>query len=221
MAKLGKYMNLMIDVETYALDDNAVILSAGMSLCDRDWNEVDSFYINIDVDEQIEAGRNIDENTVEWWSRQSPRAIATIWNNPEHRQVSPETAASEILAFIDRCKSRFGAKNILYWGNSAEFDVNKINTFLFDFVTEIIDDVIDGYYKRCFKTTRDICESYFGIRYSREDVLHDALADARQQCEFMKRLKSYSPIVKPVIETAETVRDQMNNKTNTEVLVEF
>ena len=223
MAKLDKYVHMMVDTETYALDDHAVVLSVGISVCSSEWVELSSFYINIDIDEQVAAGRSIDDKTVEWWAKQSPRAVNKIFANEKYPQLDCEIAAVQLYAYIMGIRKRFDNK-VLYWGNSAQFDINKLNSFLYDFVPSNKYDIgiefINNYYTRCFKTTRDIAESYYGVVYKREDVLHYALADARQQCEFMKKLVAFSPMIKPVTETMERL-NQKGTITQEPILIDF
>lgn len=64
--------HLMIDIETLAKTPDSVILSLGAvkfnpySMDDP----TDGLYFRIDVDEQIELGRVVDDSTLKWWSTQ-------------------------------------------------------------------------------------------------------------------------------------------------------
>ena len=211
MAKLDNYAHLMIDLETYALGDDAVILSVGISAVDSNWNEFDSLYLNIDIEDQVAAGRKIDSKTVEWWSKQSEEAVNTIFDNPDYPQVDVYTAATTVREFIDNALARHN-KKVLYWGNSNRFDVGKLNSFLLDFAGQVYsDEYMPDYYQRCFKTLRDVSESFYGVKYNREDVKHDALADARQQVEFVKRLHGYSAGIKLSIEAMDDLGVRLND----------
>ena len=211
----------MIDLETYALDDNAVILSVGISVVDSEWNEVDSYYVNVNIDEQVNTGRNINPDTVEWWSKQSSEAVNTIFDNPDYPQANVNIVADDIVRLTNIWRARTGDK-ILYWGNSARFDVEKLNTFIYLYSTDVeTAEFFPDYFQRCFKTLRDVSEAFYGVKYNREDVKHDALADARQQVEFVKRLQGYGAQIKPVIETIEKLAADgtVEKKINVESLV--
>ena len=58
----------MVDLETLATTPDAAILTIGACKFDPRGNNItDQYYERIDLDSQ---NRRIDENTIEWWSKQ-------------------------------------------------------------------------------------------------------------------------------------------------------
>lgn len=63
----------MVDIETLATDREALVLSVGACKFDpySDEDPQDGRHWRIDIDEQLEMGRNVSDSTMEWWSKQS------------------------------------------------------------------------------------------------------------------------------------------------------
>ena len=67
-------IHAMIDLETLAVDPNAVILTLGAVKFDPN-NQAEPhsrMYFRVDVDSQTEMGRKVDDNTLDWWGKQPP-----------------------------------------------------------------------------------------------------------------------------------------------------
>jgi len=68
-------MDLMLDLETLSTMPNAVILSMGAVKFDPFSDRIDvedGLDLRIDVDSQSALGRDIQEDTINWWSTQPP-----------------------------------------------------------------------------------------------------------------------------------------------------
>lgn len=83
----------VVDTETLAMDDNAVVLTLSGVVFNRHQQDLlylldeapatngigfRSFHLELNVTEQILAGRTIDPGTVAWWNRQDKAAINSI-----------------------------------------------------------------------------------------------------------------------------------------------
>ncbi len=80
-----KIKNAMIDVETLAVDWNAVVLTIGAVKFNPFTNDIDSkFHVKLDVDSQIEKGRVTDERTLAWWGQQEESVKSKAFS-PEGR----------------------------------------------------------------------------------------------------------------------------------------
>lgn len=65
-------MDIMLDLETLSTRPDATILTFGAVKFDPYTNVIgDGIYHRIDVDEQIQLGRHVDDNTIEWWGKQA------------------------------------------------------------------------------------------------------------------------------------------------------
>lgn len=81
--------NLMLDLETLSTMPNAVILSLGAVKFDPFTNRIDvdeGIDLRIDVDSQTAMGRDIQEDTIEWWAKQPPEVQEAAMS--EHGRVS-------------------------------------------------------------------------------------------------------------------------------------
>ena len=108
--------SVMIDLETLSVKPNAVILTVGalkFDPCSDTINDDDSLYLRIDVDEQVNIGRAIDEETIEWWGKQDP--IVRDETLSDGNRVSLEYLTTRLNQFL------VGAKDI--WCQGPMFDM--------------------------------------------------------------------------------------------------
>jgi hypothetical protein len=105
-------MDIMIDLETLDTSPSAVILTIGAVKFDRT-RIADELYIRLDVDEQINRNRTVDDGTVKWWSTQ-PESIQNEALG-EHDRMAVADAIQTINRFI------VGADCI--WGQGYGFDM--------------------------------------------------------------------------------------------------
>ena len=108
-------MDCMIDLETLDTTPSAVILTVGAVKFNRD-SIVDELYIRLDVDEQINRNRTVDDRTVEWWSTQ-PQAIQDEALG-EHNRTSVQDTITELNKFIVGCDA--------IWGQGYGFDMTLL-----------------------------------------------------------------------------------------------
>ena len=108
-------MDVMLDLETLSTRPDATILTFGACKFNPYNQEdiVDGIYFRINVDEQIELGRHVDDNTIEWRGKQAEDVYAEAFN-PEGR-ISLEQFTQELNRFI------VGCGNI--WAQGPVFDI--------------------------------------------------------------------------------------------------
>ena len=108
-------MDCMIDLETLDTSPSAVVLTVGAVKFNRDaiWDEL---YIRLDVDEQIDRGRRVDDGTVAWWAGQ-PQAIQDEAMG-EHNRTSVADAILLLNKFMVGCEQ--------IWGQGYGFDMTII-----------------------------------------------------------------------------------------------
>ena len=65
-------MHGMIDLETLGVKPNSAILTVGAIKFNPFTNDEphDGLYLRINVDDQTEIGRTIDQDTLNWWAKQ-------------------------------------------------------------------------------------------------------------------------------------------------------
>ena len=110
--------DIMIDLETLATTPDAAILTIGAVKFDpfgreRDDPKMDSFYVKVDIDSCQDLGLVTNDDTVDWWSRQSKEA--------QEAAFDPEGRISVTDAFHQLYKFCWGATRV--WSNGATFDV--------------------------------------------------------------------------------------------------
>lgn len=188
MAK-AKRVDVMIDYETMSGASNAATPSLGAVVFDIEKGTVDkdkSFYRNIDLQSCMDAGLQVDGNTIMWWLEQSDAARKHL-TTPE--PVSLDTAMNAFRDYLLRLK--YEGEDIHLWSNGSNFD------------TVILDNTFKaiGLHKpwkfRSIRDTRTVVDMYGQERFKElkaaliknmeldpEFVLHNALSDAILQATY-------------------------------------
>ena len=106
--------HLMVDLETMAVSPNAVVLSLGaVHFNPYSTGYSDSLYFRIDIDDQDELGREVDPNTITWWSSQ-PSEIMEEAFSPDNR-IPLVDAIDQFHRFAWGCSA--------FWSHGATFDL--------------------------------------------------------------------------------------------------
>ena len=161
--------DIMLDIETLATSPDAVVLTFGAIKFDPFNPSIqmsDGIYFRIDVDEQIDLGRRVDQGTVAWWGTQSAEVREEALGETD--RVSLEDFTKALNKFV------VGATRI--WAQGPVFDIV----------------ILENLYRQIGKPAP---WQYYSIRDSRtllkalgDDrkggaLLHNALADAVSQAE--------------------------------------
>lgn len=157
--------HLMVDLETMAVSPNAVILSLGAVHFNPYGNGYgDKLYFRINIDDQDVLGREVDPNTIDWWSKQDPAVMEEAFS-PDNR-ISLVDAIDQFHKFAWGCDA--------FWAHGSIFDIV----------------IIENIYKQLGKT---VPWQYWQIRDTRtlfdlgvdpdmpKGGKHDALQDAIRQ----------------------------------------
>ena len=158
----------MIDIETLATTPEAVVLSVGGVKFNPYNNEEPHAHLEfkLDIDEQTTLGRDVDENTLEWWSKQ-PEHIRDKAFSDEGR-----TNLTEFTKTLN--KWLVGCEQI--WCQGPQFDMVILEDFFRDF----------GHHMNWFYWQVSDCRTLFKMmpqdpRKQIQEDLHDAQADAHWQ----------------------------------------
>ena len=118
---------VMIDCETLATGTQPVILTLGACKFDPVGNEITNpqmevLYLRIDLESQTAIGREVNDDTIAWWARQTPEAQEEALgdateNNPRYTLTE---AMDKLYKFC------WGAKTV--WSNGATADVVWLET---------------------------------------------------------------------------------------------
>jgi len=155
----------MVDLETLAVSPNAVILSLGAVHFNPFSNEIsDEIYFKIDLDDQDKLGREIDPNTIDWWSKQDPAIMEEAFD-PNGR-ISLIDAMNHFHKFAWGCSA--------FWSHGAGFDL----VILENVYRQLQKPLPWNYWQ--LRDTRTLFDLGYDPEMPKESK-HDALADAMRQ----------------------------------------
>jgi len=104
----------MVDLETMAVSPNAVVLSLGAVHFNPYGNGYgDKLYFRINIDDQDALGREVDPNTITWWSQQDPVVMEEAFS-PDNR-ISLVDAIDQFHKFAWGCDA--------FWAHGSIFDI--------------------------------------------------------------------------------------------------
>lgn len=155
--------HLMFDLETMATSPRAVILTLGAVTFDPFTDEIfDEMYFRIDIDAQSELGREINEDTLDWWGKQDPEIMLEAFSDD---RLPLDQAMDKFHKFAWGCDK--------VWSHGAVFDII------------IIEDLLD-------QMKRTVPWKFWDCRDTRtlfdladadmpQSAKHNALEDAKRQ----------------------------------------
>jgi hypothetical protein len=109
-----KSKSLMLDLETMAVSPNAVVLTLGAVKFDLYGNGYgDRLYFKIDIDDQDKLGREIDPNTLDWWSKQDSAIMEEAFSSDD--RIPLVDAMDQFHKFAWGCDT--------FWSHGATFDL--------------------------------------------------------------------------------------------------
>lgn len=168
--------NIMCDLETLGLANDAIILSIGMVVFDNN-GVIATYYAKLDVEEQRTLGRTTTQSTLDFWEKQTPEARSVLDPN------QPTVSVTEALNAIDALFHSYPEAYI--WGNDTLFDVGKLTSLY----TSACREAPWKYWSpRCYRTLYNSLRNSFEGRYGvmadeapRVGTYHNALDDALTQ----------------------------------------
>lgn len=123
--------HFVVDLETLGLRENAVVLSLGAVVFtfEHYWTieqlRQQSFYCKFNVDEQIALKREIDESTLEFWTKQDSETIE-MNVKPSDKDVSLKEGLTQFSKFLKQCE--YDWKTSFLWSRGVAFDFPKIES---------------------------------------------------------------------------------------------
>jgi len=158
----------MIDLETLATSPDCVILTLGGIMFDP-YSKEDPhtpIYLRIDADEQMEMGRNWNEDTIKWWGEQDPEIREEALG--EEGRLSLADALDQFHKWV--CHSD------TIWANGSIFDIMIME----DLYRQMERVPPWNYYN-----IRDVRTVFnMGVAHNMDKGnLHNAMADAYQQAK--------------------------------------
>jgi len=175
-------MDIMLDLESLGTRPDCAILTLGAIKFNPyvldDFG--DSLYLRIDVDEQLALGREVQEDTLQWWMKQAEDVREEALG--EGNRVSLESMYKQLNRFV------VGVTNI--WCQGPAFDIV----------------ILENIYRQCgwptpwqFWQIRD-SRTLFGVhgdpREKGKAGLHNALEDCVSQAQGVQQIYHKHNIVK-------------------------
>lgn len=157
--------HLMIDMETLAVSPRAVVLSLG-AVHFNPWGNGygEKLYFKINLDDQDALGREIDQNTLDWWAKQDPKIMEEAFSLDD--RISVIDAMDKFHKFAWGCDC--------FWSHGATFDLMIIQ----DIYSQLKKPLPWNYWQ--LRDTRTL----FDLGYDPDmpqGSKHDALQDAIRQ----------------------------------------
>ena len=202
-------LNIMVDLETASIKENAAILSWAMVAFTTDGSEcnLEPFYKTVNLTSCFMAGMDIDRSTQDWWMKQSPESRAVILQ-AEGENILPVTRAAYCWL------SALSEKNDLYmWCRGIDFDLPKIEWCFRNFLEQ--NAPYKYYHKMDVRTVLEfmnINQSAFpfeGVKHhSVDDCFHD-IKMVQAACQLQKdSLSAYTVLsLKKIKEEREKPED--------------
>lgn len=168
---MTKYNDVMIDIETFGTNNNALVVQVALAYFDRNTGQVgDSTIINIDVEDSLKYGFKMDEETLDWWSEQPKEIFESLQVNP----FSCVEAAENIYKFL--------SYDALIWCH-ATFDA----PLLANFYKTVKDDKMPYKYRnvRDIRTVVDLAGLDLDKYDWDKEKTHNALSDVLFQIKYV------------------------------------
>jgi hypothetical protein len=165
----------MIDLETLSTRPGTVILTLGGIKFDPYSKEepFDPIYLRIDVDEQLEAGRLCDDDTLKWWMNQDPEIREEAIG--EEDRISMYEAYQQFHAWVLHSET--------LWSNPPIFDVMIMEDFYNS----------NGWFHPWEHWRVRDARTVFNLGINpgmNKDSLHNALADSYEQAKGVQNVFS-------------------------------
>lgn len=166
--------HVMLDLETLGNGSTATIISIGAVEFFPQRSAIGKkIEIIVDPDSCVSVGMKSDQNTIDWWAKQSPEARA-IFDKPK---VSIQEALTQFTKFIASC-----GDGACVWGNGATFDnVILSNAYLLAGVPR----PWKYYNDMCFRTMKKL---YPRVHQDAVGVSHNAVDDAEYQARLLMKI---------------------------------
>ena len=169
--------HLMVDLETLGVSPRSTVLSLGAVHFDPYGQDVfDTLYFKLDLDDQDKLKREIDSNTLDWWSKQDPRIMEEAFSI--ENRLSLQDALNQFHKFAWGCDC--------FWSHGSTFDL----VILEDIYRQLNKSLPWSYWQlRDTRTLFDIGFDHAMTKDNKHDALQDALRQAKGVQNIFKQLK--------------------------------
>ena len=172
-------LNIMVDLETASIKENAAILSWAMVAFTTDGSEcnIEPFYKTVSLTSCFMAGMDIDRSTQDWWMKQSPESRVVILQ-AEGENILPVTRAA--YCWLSALSEKH---DLCMWCRGIDFDLPKIEWCFRNFLEQ--NAPYKYYHKMDVRTVLEfmnIDQSAFPF----EGVKHHSVDDCRHDIKMVQ-----------------------------------
>lgn len=167
---------MMIDIETLSLRPDAYVTQVGYCVADLDRGVHLQPPSDLPVNSTGQDHRHKDFDTIRWWTQQDPEVAKNVFGLADAQRMTP----TDVLYAIRSAVTRFDVEEV--WASPAMFDL--------PILTSLWGGVKPWKYsqERCLKTLASRLDPERKLAPPPNEMLHDAVADAQWQMEYLIRL---------------------------------
>lgn len=173
-------LNIMVDLETASIKENAAILSWAMMAFTTDGSkcDIEPFCKTINLTSCFMTGMSIEQDTQDWWMKQSPESRAVILMS-EGEGILPVTRAA--YCWLSALSEKY---DLYMWCRGIDFDLPKIEWCFRKFLEQ------DAPYKYSHKMDVRTVLKFMQIdqnQFEFEGVKHHSVDDCRHDIMMVQR----------------------------------
>ncbi len=176
-------LNLMVDKETLALHENAVIVRIGLVVFDGNFTPFTELDLKIDGTASLLDGFEVDPGTARgFWAKQDAAVIRSVlYDGP---RIPPRDAARVLDKWL---KDVFKGQNFTIWANGILFDIPKFDNLFKRYGMKPLTDRTRYNLVYDFRTLRAAAKQLYPLKVAHAEELlkngslHNALADCHWQ----------------------------------------
>jgi hypothetical protein len=164
----------MLDLETLAATHDAVVLTLGAVKFNPFTLQepFEELYMRVNVDEQIEKGRDVTDDTMAWWGKQNPEVQEEAFS-PDNRHSVHDTlvALNKFVVGVDKI-----------WCQGPHFDITILETLYKQYGIAVNWDFWQVMDSRTFFSVHG------DPRDKTSKTLHNAVEDCKSQAKGVQKL---------------------------------
>ena len=168
-------VNIMVDLETFGVGNEAALISIGAVKFDKD-KIIERFHVGIDPESCEQRGLKISASTMKWWLDDDRRRAWTTWLALEKFDVW-----LALDGFSKWCAAS-AEDEVIMWGNGATFD-NIILRSAYEKCGMVYP--VKFWNDRCYRTVKGLAPE---IKLTRVGVHHSAVDDAESQAVHLQQI---------------------------------
>jgi len=198
--KKYKTIDIMLDLETVGLCDNAVITQlSAVAFSMEDGTCFEIFNEPIGIKNSVQKGLKIDGSTMEWWFKQPDKVYEDVFIKAMMSEIKLEDILAKFTGWIKSLKGEYGLdhkSNVNVWGNGALADNKWIRQA---YKVCNMEPPWAFHEDRDVRTIAELGRRLFDYEYRKvtfEGTVHNAVDDCKHQIKYCSEI--YSKLKKEI-----------------------